>query len=134
MEEIKISLNWREKELAVLRNQRCAMSAYDVLGELCQFNPKIASPTVYSALTALAEQRQIHRLESINAFVACQCDRHQQAPILSVCDDCDLVEESLATAVLAALSDVSKRSGFAQTHQEIELYGRCVACCDGAAR
>jgi len=74
---IKNSINWPDKVLALLRDRIKAMSAYDVLGELRQFNPKIAPPTVYRALTALEEKGQIHRLESINAFVACQCDQHQ---------------------------------------------------------
>ena len=131
--QLKNPIDWHSKVLTVLQNQKGAMSAYDLLGELRQFNPKIAPPTVYRALTTLAEQGQIHRLESINAFVACQCEQHQQAPVLSVCDSCGLVEECLAPQVLSALSDVAGKSGFALTHQVIELHGRCVSCRDGVA-
>ena len=130
---IKNSINWHAKVLEVLRNHSGAMSAYDVLAELRQFNPKIAPPTVYRALAALAKQGRVHRLESINAFVACQCDQHPQAPVLSVCDDCGVVEESIAPQVLSALSDVARQSEFALTHQVIELHGRCIACRDGVS-
>ena len=109
------------------------MSAYDVLAELRQFNPKIAPPTVYRALAALSKQGQVHRLESINAFVACQCHQHHQAPVLSVCDDCGSVNEHLAPQVLDALSKVAGQLGFALTRQVIELNGRCITCCDGAS-
>ena len=112
----------------MLQNRSGAMSAYDVLAELRQFNPKIAPPTVYRTLSVLSKQGLVHRLESINAFVACQCEQHQQAPVLSVCDDCGLVEECLAPQVLSALSDVAGQSGFSQTHQVIELHGRCAKC------
>ena len=107
------------------------MSAYDVLAELRQFNPKIAPTTVYRALNALMERKKIHRLESMNAYIACQCEHHQQTPILAVCDDCGSVAECLAPTVLSALSDVADQSGFSATRQVIELRGRCVSCRDG---
>lgn len=129
----KSAINWHAKVLEMLQSRSGAMSAYDVLAELRQFNPKIAPPTVYRALTALSKQGLVHRLESINAFVACQCGHHKQAPVLSVCDVCGLVEESLAPQVLTALSDVAGQSGFAQTHQVIELHGRCAKCRDREA-
>ena len=104
------------------------MSAYKVLNELKVFNPKIAPPTVYRALNALAERGQVHRLESMNANVACRCAKHQHTPVLSVCEECGQVDESLAPQVMSALSDVTGQTGFTSTHQVIELYGRCISC------
>ena len=37
----------QEEVLALLRRHRSQLSAYDVLGELCETNPKIAPPTIY---------------------------------------------------------------------------------------
>ena len=104
------------------------MSAYKVLNELRAFNPKIAPPTVYRALNALAKSGQVHRLESMNAYVACRCEKHQHPPVFSVCDECGQVEESLAPEVVSALSNVTGISGFTPTHQVIELHGCCVSC------
>ncbi len=81
---------------AVLRRSCGPLSAYDVLGELPEANPKIAPATIYRALPALAECGRVHRLESLNAYIACQCASHQHASILSICDDCGTVEESVA--------------------------------------
>lgn len=120
--------NWHTKVLAVLRKNRGAMSAYKVLNELKVFNPKIAPPTVYRALNALAERGQVHRLESMNAYVACRCAKHQHTPVLSVCEECGQVEESLAPQVMSALSDVTGLTGFTSTRQVIELHGRCISC------
>lgn len=114
--------------LGVLQEHGEALSAYQVLEELREYNPKIAPPTVYRALAVLSNEGLIHRLESMNAFIACQCDHHQQAPVLSICDDCGAVKESLAPKVLTALSDVAGQSGFALTHQVIELHGTCSSC------
>jgi len=132
MGNYKPTTDWHTKALAVLRNTNEPMSAYDVLAELRQFNPKIAPPTVYRALAALTDRGQIHRLESMNAYIACRCDHHQQAPVFSVCDDCGSVEENVAPEVLSALSDMTQQSGFSTTRQVIELRGRCTSCVEGS--
>ena len=114
--------------LGVLRARGTATSAYQVLEELRQYNPKIAPPTVYRALAVLSSKGLIHRLESKNAFIACQCDRHQQSPVLFICDDCGAVSENLSPKVLTALSDVAGQSGFALSRHVIELHGTCSYC------
>lgn len=126
--------DWHTKVLTVLRGTDEPLSAYDVLGELRQFNPKIAPPTVYRALAALTDSGQIHRLESLNSYIACRCDHHQQAPVFSVCDDCGSVEEYLAPQVLNALSEITHQSGFTVTRQVIELRGRCTSCLEGSVQ
>lgn len=114
--------------LAVLRRRGGPLSAYDVLGELREVNPKIAPPTIYRVLAALTERGHVHRLESLNAFIACQCDRHRHAAILSICNDCGAVEESVAPDLLKALSSIAGKSGFAPTRHVIEVHGLCASC------
>ena len=117
--------------LAVLHRRRGPLSAYDVLGELREANPKIAPPTIYRALAALTERGRVHRLESLNAFIACQCERHLHASILSICDDCGAVEESVAPDLLKALSSIIGKSGFAPMRHVIEVHGLCASCGGG---
>lgn len=118
--------------LTILRRRGEPVSAYDVLGELRVANPKAAPPTVYRALNALIARGRVHRLESMNAYTACQCDRHAQAAILSICDDCGTVEESVSLALLEDLSNVVGKSGFQPSRHVIEVHGLCVSC--GAGR
>ena len=49
--------------LAVLRSRRTPMSAYEMLGRLREENPRLAPPTIYRALAALADRGSVHRLE-----------------------------------------------------------------------
>ena len=126
--------NWQTKVLDMLQRRREPLSAYDILGELRTAHPKIAPPTVYRALTALTERGQVHRIESLNAFVACQCKTHLQASVLSVCDTCGVVEENLAPDLLNALNKVATRTGFVANRQVIELHGVCAACGKREAR
>jgi Fur family zinc uptake transcriptional regulator len=114
--------------LAILRRRGCPLSAYKLLGELRESYPKIAPPTIYRALGALTERGRVHRLESLNAFIACQCDRHMKASILSICDDCGTVEESVAPDLLEELSSVAGKSGFQPSRHVIEIHGVCASC------
>ncbi|MCY4461759.1 MAG: Fur family transcriptional regulator [Albidovulum sp.] len=117
--------------LVILRRHLTPRSAYDVLGELRQISPKIAPPTVYRALASLTLRGRVHRLESLNAFIACQCDQHQNASILSICDDCGTVEESVAPDLLKELSSIAAQSGFAPSRHVIEVHGLCASCGTG---
>jgi len=119
--------------LAVLRRRGGPLSAYEVLGEMRDSNPKLAPPTIYRALAALMERGRVHRLESMNAFIACQCDRHAQASILSICDDCGTVEESVAPGLIEELSSVAGQSGFQPARHVIEIHGLCASCGAGQA-
>lgn len=104
------------------------MSAYTLPACLQQEHPKIAPPTIYRALAALLADGKVHRLESLNAYVACKCDRHAQASILSICDDCGTVEESVAPDLLDELSSVAGKSGFVPARHVIEIHGLCASC------
>lgn len=119
--------------LSALQARRCALSAYEILALLRQRNPKISAPTIYRALSALSDAGQVHRLETINAFVACKRGARCHSSVLSICDECGAVEESLAPSLLAELARVAGQSGFSVSRNVIEVHGHCAACGDGAA-
>jgi len=114
--------------LTVLRRHGGPLSAYDILGTFREATPKIAPPTIYRALAALTERGRVHRLESLNAYIACQCKGHRHASVLSICDGCGAVEESVAPDVLKELSRVAGKSGFAPKRHVIEVHGVCGTC------
>ena len=59
------------KILRVLRSAKSPMSAYAILGAVQ--NTRITAPTtVYRALSRLIADGAVHRLESLNAYVACR--------------------------------------------------------------
>ncbi|MEO0818708.1 MAG: Fur family transcriptional regulator [Pseudomonadota bacterium] len=114
--------------LAILRRRGGLLSAYDVHGELRKSHPKLALPTIYRALTALTERERAHRFEPMNAFIACQYDRHAQVSTLSICDDCGTVEESVSPNLLEEPSTVAEKFGFQPARHVIEIYWLCASC------
>ena len=114
--------------LALLKTQPTPLSAYDILDALKDDNTRLAPTTIYRALAALIESGQIHRLESCNAFIACKCGVDAHTAILSICDQCGAVEETISKDVLAALANAVREIGFAPSRHVIEVLGRCAAC------
>lgn len=109
------------------------LSAYDILNVLREGEPKMAPNTVYRALDALMKQNRVHRIESLNAFVICQCEGHDDASILSICDDCGAVDESTAPELLKSLSAALGTTGFSAQRHVIEVHGTCGSCGEGEA-
>jgi Fur family zinc uptake transcriptional regulator len=114
--------------LRVLQSAVAPMSAYEILEALRGTN--ITAPTtVYRALSRLVRHGTVHRLESINAYVAC-CDHdHQHGPTAFViCRDCGHVDELAEADIVQRLEEDATRLGFRVDATTIELTGRCASC------
>ncbi|MEL6207904.1 MAG: transcriptional repressor [Pseudomonadota bacterium] len=120
--------------LGLLRAAGGAQSAYDVLYALRVTHPKIAPPTVYNALSALTKAGRVHRVESLKAYIACQCDGAHHASVLSICDACGTVEEHLAPQLVKTLSGFVEETGFRPQRHVIEVHGTCSECEAGTDR
>lgn len=115
--------------LAALEKAASPMSAYAILDELREHGFR-APLQVYRALDRLKEQGMVHRLESLNAFVACSHSQCHTDGIISfaICDTCDNVLEFSDDVVTERLGTWSKAKGFRPTNTSIEIRGTCEAC------
>jgi Fur family zinc uptake transcriptional regulator len=114
--------------LGVLKSTKAPMTAYQILGKLQKEEPDIAPPTVYRALAALTDQGRAHKLESLKSFVPCRCEHDQSLPVLTICDDCGLVEEHDGGSLKSKLSSLISESDFTPKRHIVELHGYCRDC------
>ncbi len=125
------------KELLVLkalRAQRRPHSAYELIDEL-RSHGVTAPATIYRALQRLIKLGLAHRLESLNAFVACADGEHCAAArsvVFAICDDCGRVEEISEIDVMPSVGKWSRTSHFTVRSMTFELRGQCGACSGGA--
>ena len=117
--------------LALLRAQAGPLSAYDVLGALRENHPTLAPPTIYRILSTLVERGRIHRIESLNSYIACQHTHPTHTSVLSICDDCGAVDEHVSANLFKILSGIVDKSGFALVRNAVELRGVCGSCSAG---
>lgn len=115
--------------LDTLAAAEAPLSAYTILDRLRGEGLR-APLQVYRALDKLVETGRVHRLESINAFVACaQPHGHRHGlTAFAICDTCGRVSEFADEVVRERLALWSRENGFASTKTAIEIRGTCQAC------
>lgn len=88
-------------------------------------------PTVYRALEFLSRQGFAHRIESLNAYVACRHSAAEgaatHAAAFLICDCCGATRE-VDPAVLDSLGGAADAAGFSVTGVTIEAHGLCADC------
>jgi len=116
-------------ELVVKAGQ--PIGAYRLLEAMSDKGARVMPPTIYRALNFLQGKGLVHRIESLNAFVACsQPDPRHERQFL-ICSDCGRCQELADEGVTELLRDRAKAQGFTLTHQTIELKGLCSSCTAG---
>lgn len=108
------------------------MSAYTILDKLRDHGFR-APLQVYRALEKLLELGLVHRLESLNSFVACShtteaCCRHHGTVAFAICESCGQVSEFHDHAIDERLASFARLKGFKAEKTTIELRGLCSAC------
>jgi len=90
---------------------------------------------VYRALDKLVERGLAHRLESLNAFVACRHASHEgETAVFAICNDCGTVSEFDEPAAVDRLAAWARKAKFAVDRMTLELRGRCRECIARASR
>lgn len=129
------SLNTKEAiVLAALRVAPRPRTAYELINEL-RDEGITAPPTVYRALNRLITLGHAHRLESLNAYIACRSGHcaSRSNVAFAICDDCGLVEEIEEPVAIAGIEAWAEGSRFAVGSITFELHGTCRSCCEDRA-
>lgn len=107
------------------------IKAYDLLDRVRMGDGPgaAAPPTVYRALDFLMANGFVHKLESVNAFVACHHPNAAQhsVPFL-ICNRCHSAVELEEDGVVAALDARARELGFVPQAQTLEVHGLCAKC------
>jgi Fur family zinc uptake transcriptional regulator len=122
----------QERILALLSDAQRPMSAYDLLGMLRSEGVN-APPTVYRALDRLIRDGLAHRIESLNAFVACCEPDHAHLAGFMLCETCGQATEFHDHALENQLEALAARHGYQLSRMAVELRGQCPTCRTGAA-
>ena len=105
---------------------RRPMTAYQLLDELRDHGFR-APAQVYRALKALAERELIHRIETLNAFIACRHHDHTEISAFAICDDCHMIWE-FSLPRDGSLTAKADSEDFTIRSATVELHGRCAGC------
>ena len=119
----------RREVLDLILRARAPLTAYQLLDLLKSTRKSAVPPTIYRALEFLIENRLIHRIERLNAFVSCAETDHDHADAqFLICHKCGAVAEIEDHAVSAALAAAAAARGFRPSRAIVELDGLCAKC------
>ena len=122
----------RKRILEMIWSSHEPVLAYDLLDRLRREKNNAQPPTVYRALEFLIENRLIHRIESLNAYIGCQSPGRKHLSQFLICTGCSQVAELDDSTVTRAISNQASKSGFRIAAQNVEILGQCPACQDQA--
>jgi Fur family zinc uptake transcriptional regulator len=116
-----------EKVLESLQKSDKPLSAYELLDKLRKFGIK-APPTIYRALDSLMQKGLVHRIETLNAFVACHNHEGDTGAQFAVCRDCGTTIELHDHQLIDAIKALAASLKFNIERQILELIGLCQNC------
>ena len=124
----------RREVLEALLASHVPASAYDVIERIASHGRRPAPISVYRALEFLTLHRFAHRIESRNAYVACDRgdDCGPEATLFLLCENCGAAGETSSAALGTLIGKLAGNVGFAPRAPVLELNGLCANCREDA--
>jgi Fur family zinc uptake transcriptional regulator len=120
----------RRKVLEALLLSHVPASAYDVIDRIASNGKRLAPVSVYRALDFLTQHNFAHRIESKNAYVA--CDRGDEcepgATLFLICDNCGAAGEASSEALGNIVANETRARDFLPRLRVLEVRGLCARC------
>lgn len=118
----------RRRVLELLLQEHRALGAYALLDLLKASGFGSQPPVAYRALDFLTEHGFVHKIERLNAFVACSHPGENHSPAFMICRLCEAVVEAHSAPAKGALGDAAKAAGFHIEKTVVEAEGVCPKC------
>ncbi|WP_439271766.1 Fur family transcriptional regulator [Pseudochrobactrum sp. HB0163] len=119
--------------LQILEKAESPLSAYTILDQLRDEGFR-APLQVYRALDKLLEYGLIHRLESLNAFIACAHPHHHQhghahgIAAFAICEQCGQAAEFSEPDIENYVRHWTEKNHFHPVKTSLEIRGLCASC------
>lgn len=118
----------RRRVLEFLLQEHRAVGAYEILDFLRAEGFSAQPPVAYRALEFLVKHGAAHKVEKLNAFIACTQPGIDHVPAFMICRGCDTVAETEMASSNGVLSDVAAQVGFEIEKAVVEAEGLCPSC------
>lgn len=105
------------------------MGAYEILARLNKLKDSREAPvTIYRALEFLMSIGLVHRVASLNSYIACGHPSHDDGAQLLICRTCGATEEICDKSVESAITKLADRKGYTAISPLVEIAGTCAEC------
>jgi Fur family zinc uptake transcriptional regulator len=118
----------RRRVLELLVEEHRALGAYDILQHLGKEGLGSQPSVAYRALDFLLAHGFAHKIERLNAYVACVHPLETHAPAFMICRACDTVVEASSPPSRGMLGRAAREAGFKIEKTVVEAEGLCPHC------
>ena len=91
------------------------------------YERKINPPTVYRAVEFWLKHGFIHRIESLNNYIACNNNHDHKGIQILICDKCGVTKE-ICVDDKRISAELSKKESFLVHNWSMEIHGLCSHC------
>ena len=121
----------RRQVLDIILSSDTPLGAYEILNQLSSIKSNAVPMTVYRALDFLMEKGLVHKVESLNAFLACTHPGDSHGFQLLICGECGHVDETCDSTLESAIQNRADSIGFKVGSAAVEITGVCAGCQEG---
>lgn len=118
----------RRRVLEILLREHRALGAYEILDILAKDGLGSQPPVAYRALDFLVQNGFAHRIERMNAYIACAHPTHDHVPAFLICRNCKAVAETETEIAGGRLGQAAASTNFEIERVVVEAEGLCPAC------
>jgi len=118
----------RQRVLEILLTEHRALGAYEILDQLRDEGFKSQPPVAYRALDFLVLHGFAHKVERLNAFIACNAPETHHTPTFLICRVCSTVAETHPEICRGVLGRTAREAGFIIEQAVVEVEGVCPNC------
>ena len=118
----------RKRVLEILLEGHRAIGAYEILDILREEGLGSQPPVAYRALDFLVKYGFAHKIERLNAFIACSHPGDAHAAAFLICRSCDAVAETVTAPAGGRLGKAAEETGFTIERTVLEAEGVCPNC------
>ena len=128
MVDAKLTRN-QQVVYSALQSAQTPLTAYEILALDGVRGAGLTAPlTIYRALEKLRSLGLAHRIESLNAFVACDHAPHPEPVGFAICEKCRSSVELRLRDCEEHLLETADLAGFEVGSLRVELLGLCARC------
>jgi Fur family zinc uptake transcriptional regulator len=118
----------RKRALEILLAEHRALGAYDLLNVLGEEGLGAQPPVAYRALDFLVKAGFAHKIEALNAYIACTHLGSDHDPAFLICRNCKSVAEADTAMASGRLGNAARAAGFRIERTVMEAEGLCPDC------
>lgn len=118
----------RQAVLTLLLQDHVPLGAYEIAERVEWGGRRPASVAIYRVLAFLESLGLVHRIESLNAYLACVRPTEAHGAQFLVCTACRRVAEASDMAMQRAVKRLAGKVGFRVGDPVVEIKGLCPDC------